>query len=283
MFPTLFRIGPLEVGSHDAFVVLGAFCATVVFAREAVRRRMLDERVVWIAIGSLVCGALAAKASTAWRYVAEAPELSLAGVLLYGGKSVLGGLAGAYAGAVLTKRIVGYRCSTGDLFAPAVALGMGVGRVGCLLTEQIGTPTALPWGVAVSAETAASMPMCPTCAPGVPMHPSFAYEIAFHAVAFAALLWLRPRVPVRGELFKVYLLAYGLFRFAVEFVRGNPPVWHGLSYSQLFLIPTTLVLVAYFARQLARDAYAVPPFAVAPPVQEHACTTNNSSRESARI
>jgi prolipoprotein diacylglyceryl transferase len=260
MLPTLFRIGPLEMGTHDAFVALGALAAAWVYLREAVRRGELEERTVWIALGALVSGALAAKASTVWRYVALAPEPSVAGAILYGGKSILGGLAGAYVGAVATKRIVGYREPTGDLFAPAVALGMAVGRWGCFLTEQVGTPTSLPWGVSVDAATAARVPMCPTCAPGVPMHPSFLYEIAFHALAFVALVWLRARVPVRGELLKLYLLAYAVFRFGVEFVRGNQAVAFGLSYSQLFLIPTTLLLVVYFARRLARGTYTVPRF-----------------------
>lgn len=260
MLPTLVTLGPVRVGSHDLFVALGALVATFVYLRQADRARALSERTVWIALGALVTGALAAKLSVLWRYVAVEPEPSLAGALLYGGKSVLGGLAGAYAGAIVTKRLVGYRESTGDLFAPAVALGMAIGRVGCLLTEQVGTPTSLPWGISVDAETAERVPMCPTCAPGVPMHPSFVYEILFHLAAFAGLLWLRDRLPVRGDLLKLYLLAYGAFRFAVEFVRGNPAVWLGLSYSQLFLVPTTLALAAYFVRRAARGVYRVPAF-----------------------
>lgn len=260
MLPNLFRIADFQIGTHDVFVALGAFAAVCVYLREAERRRVLDERTTWVAIGALLTGAVAAKLSTVWQYVAYAPEPSVMGAILYGGKSVLGGLAGAYVGAVVTKRIVGYRESTGDLFAPAVALGMAIGRWGCFLTEQVGNPTSLPWGISVDAATASRIPMCPTCAPGTPMHPSFVYEIVFHAAMFGILVWLRPRVPVRGELFKIYLTGYGLFRFAVEFVRGNPAVWLGLSYSQLFLIPTTLALLAYFARRVARGVYRVPAF-----------------------
>src|SRR5262245_27233220 len=90
MLPTLFRIGPLEIGTHDAFVALGALCAAYVYLREAERRDALEERTVWIAVGALLCGALAAKASTVWRYVAFAPEPSVVGAILYGGKSILG-------------------------------------------------------------------------------------------------------------------------------------------------------------------------------------------------
>jgi prolipoprotein diacylglyceryl transferase len=258
MLPVLFYLGPFPVGTHDFFVLLGTVAATLVFFSEARRREMLDDRLAYIAGGTLFCGAVAAKLSTAWQYLAVAPDPTLWGVLEQGGKSILGGLAGAYAGALVAKRIVGYRERTGDLYAPAVALGMAIGRWGCFLTEQIGTPTTLPWGISVSREVAAHVPNCPYCASGVKMHPSFIYEIIFHAAMFGWLWWLRPRVYVKGELLKIYLIGYALFRFGVEFVRGNQVVWAGLTRSQLFLIPSTLLLLAYFWCQWRRGVYQLP-------------------------
>jgi hypothetical protein len=69
-----------------------------------------------------------------------------------------------------------------------------------------------------------------------------------------------PRHPHRlllGELFKVYLLAYAAFRFLVEFVRGNEVVWAGLTRSQLFLIPSILLLAGYFVRLNRREPHAL--------------------------
>ena len=258
MLPVLFHIGSYPVGTHDFFVLLGVVAATMIYFYEARRREMLNEQLTTVAIGALFCGAVAAKLSTAWQYVAVVSDPSVWGMLIQGGKSILGGLLGAYIGAVLTKRLVGYHEPTGDLFAPAVALGMAIGRWGCFLTEQIGTPTSLPWGIAVSHAVAEHIPNCPYCGSGVKMHPSFIYEIIFHAVMFGWLWWLRPRVYVRGELLKIYLLSYALFRFVVEFVRGNLVVWQGLTRSQLFLIPSTLLLLAYFWRQWRRGVYAIP-------------------------
>jgi len=265
VLPVLFHLGRFPVGTHDFFVLLGVAAATAIYFYEARRRRMLHEQTIWIAIGALACGALAAKLSTAWQYFVVAPQPSLLGVLEQGGKSILGGLAGAYVGALLVKWLVGYRERTGDLFAPAIALGMAIGRWGCFLTEQIGTPTTLPWGISVGKQVAAHIPNCPQCANGVKMHPSFLYEIVFHACMFGWLWWLRPRVTVKGELLKIYLLAYALFRFAVEFVRGNLEAWAGLSRSQLFLIPSTLLLLAYFWRQWRRDVYRIPSLEGSPP------------------
>ena len=251
MHPVLFRVGSWPVPSHEAFIFLGVVAATVVFWRQAERQGPLDERLLWIVAGTLFAGAIGAKIGTGWRYVTVTHDHSLTGILARGGRSIVGGLAGAYVGAVITKRLVGYRRRTGDLFAPAVAIGMAIGRVGCLLSEQVGTPTTLPWGLRFSAETLRRIPNCPYCLPGVALHPSFLYEIAFHAAMFVWLLsYWRPRIRVEGDLFKIYLLAYAIFRFLVEFVRGNPPLWSGLTGSQLFLIPSTLLLAAYFARRL---------------------------------
>jgi prolipoprotein diacylglyceryltransferase len=50
----------------------------------------------------------------------------------------------------------------------------------------------------------------------------------------------------------LYVAAYGIFRFLVEFVRGNEVVWHGLTRPQLFLavtVPLVIARVAWSARQ----------------------------------
>jgi prolipoprotein diacylglyceryltransferase len=65
-------------------------------------------------------------------------------------------------------------------------------------------------------------------------------------------------LPVRGDTLKLYLLAYGLFRFGVEFIRGNQVQAFGLTGPQLVLIPLTLLLVVHFARQLLTHAYRLP-------------------------
>src|SRR5687767_6522342 len=168
MRPVLVSVGTLDVGAHDFFVLLGVAVATAVFMLEAKRRRVLGEDLLWVVVGSLFCGAVFAKAGGFWNLVADSggPD-STAEVIARGGRTILGGLAGAYIGAVATKRIVGYRAKTGDLFAPAVALGMAVGRFGCYVADDVGGST---------------------------MHPSFIYEIAFHAVAFVVLMRNRDRI-----------------------------------------------------------------------------------------
>ena len=191
MYPSL---GP--VPTHALFVGLGVLAAIAVFVVEARRRGQTDDKVVYVVLGAIVGGAVFMRLGTWLQHVDLRQNASLAEQWLYGNRSILGGLVGAWLGVHVAKRLVGYRARTGDLFAPAVAIGMAVGRVGCLLTELPGTPTGTSYGIRLDPDAAARL----GAPAGVPLHPSFAYEIVFHAVAFCALwFWLRHRVRRRGR------------------------------------------------------------------------------------
>jgi phosphatidylglycerol:prolipoprotein diacylglycerol transferase len=253
VYPTLGDLLGLDlpIGTHAFFVGLGVVAAALVFATESRRRGQRDERLLVVVTGALVGGALFMRLGTWVQHVHLSDNASLAEQWAYGNRSILGGLVGAWLGVHVAKRLSGYPLRTCDLFAPAVALGMAVGRIGCLLTELPGTPTGASWGISLDPAAAARL----ETSPGVPLHPSFAYEIAFHLVAFALIWgWLRHRPLPPGEIFVRYVAAYGVFRFLVEFVRGNEVVWHGLTRPQLFLactVPLLLVRIAVRARRRA--------------------------------
>jgi prolipoprotein diacylglyceryltransferase len=254
VFPTLGDLlgFDLAVDTHSVFVALGVLTAIGIFALEARRRGITDERLLAVVTGGLVGGAVFMRLGTWLQHVDLRQNASLAEQWLYGNRSILGGLVGAWLGVHLAKRLTGYRLRTGDLFAPAVALGMAVGRVGCLLTEQPGTPTGGGWGITLD-DAAAARTGSPA---GVPLHPSFVYEIAFHLLAFAIIWWwLRRRDLPPGETFVWYVAAYGVFRFLVEFVRGNDVAWEGLTRPQLFLVATVPLVVARIVWQARHGAY----------------------------
>jgi phosphatidylglycerol:prolipoprotein diacylglycerol transferase len=252
MVPTLGHLGPIPIDTHDVFVALGVLAASAVFFAEVRRRGLTDDRIWIVVAGALVGGALFGRLGTWLQHIDLRQNASLAEQWLYGNRSILSGLVGAYAGALVAKRLSGYRVRTGDLFAPAVALGMAVGRIGCLLTELPGTPTRLPWGITLSPAEAANIP---GAVPGVPLHPSFAYEILFQLAVFCALWWLRDRLTGPGELFTLYLAAYAVFRFGVEFVRGNEVVFGGMTRPQLFLLACSPLAAWHFVRRARRGAF----------------------------
>lgn len=254
MFPTVGDLlgVPLALPTHAVFVALGVLAAAVVFVLEARRRGSTDDRLLWVVVGALVGGGVMMRLGTWLQHESLRDNATLAEQWLHGNRSILGGLVGAWLGVHVAKRVVGYRARTGDLFAPAVALGMAVGRVGCLLTERPGTPTGTGFGIRLGPDAAARL----GAPAGVPLHPSFAYEIAFHLAAFVVLwFWLRHLSLAAGTTFVLYVAAYGVFRFAVEFVRGNEVVWHGLTRPQLFLavtVPLVLVRVVVVLRRHRR-------------------------------
>jgi phosphatidylglycerol:prolipoprotein diacylglycerol transferase len=247
MIPTLGAFWGITVSTHDALVGAGLVAAIAVFCFEKRRRAMADDRL-WVVVAlALAWGAVFARLGTWVQHVDLSANDDFVQQWLYGNRSILGGLTGAYLGALFGKRVTGYRERTGALFAPAVATGMAVGRIGCLLTESPGTVTGQAWGVVLN-KTDAALVHAPA---NVPLHPSFLYEIAFHALSLVFLRRFRDRLEKPAGLFTLYLAAYAVFRFFVEFVRGNAVAWAGLTRPQLFLL-AMLPLLLWRALKILR-------------------------------
>lgn len=256
MYPTLGELvgTDLAIGTHEFFVGLGVAVGLVVIGVRLVQTRAgRDERMLWIIAGALIGGAVFMRLGTWLQDVDLRANASLAEQWLYGNRSILGGLVGAWLGVHLAKALTGYPARTGDLFAPAVALGMAVGRWGCHLTELPGTPNPLGFGPVLDPATAQRL----GGVAGVPLHPSLLYEAAFHGVAFLVIWWSlsRRRLP-QGETFVLYIASYAVFRLLVEFVRGNEVVWWGLTRPQLFLLVVVPLVLARIAWQAHRGVYS---------------------------
>ena len=259
MAPILLQIGPFTLYTHDFFTVVGVLAGLALYYRALRRDRVLDGRIILISVAAIAGGAIGARLITSWEIIDEvtAADLPLTYVITHGPRSIIGGLAGGYLAIVLSKRTLGYTLSTGDYYAAAIPLALAIGRVGCFLSElPLGTPTGLPWGMTVSPEVVAGFPRCPGC--HGPMHPSMLYEIGFHVAAFGLIVTRGPLLPIRGDTLKAYLLAYGLFRFGVEFVRGNEVQAWGLTGPQIVLIPLIGLLVIHFVLRQRSGAYRLP-------------------------
>jgi phosphatidylglycerol:prolipoprotein diacylglycerol transferase len=217
MWPVLFQIGPFPVRSY-AVAVAVAFVVSGWVRQREVRRLGYDQRHpghVWVGVGGLMGAMLGAKLGL----LLFEPPSDLAGVLWgvfdldFTGKTVLGGIAGGYAGVEILKKIVGIRWSTGDAFALALPLGQAIGRVGCLLNGCCwGTEAEVPWAVHGH---------------GAWRHPTVAYE-ALLLLVLAGVLWLaRDRPRPQGHLFRSYLVGYALIRFSLDFWRADAQLWWG--------------------------------------------------------
>jgi phosphatidylglycerol---prolipoprotein diacylglyceryl transferase len=146
------------------------------------------------------------------------------------GKTIITGLAAAYLAVELTKLVLDIRVKTGDTFALPLALALAVGRWGCFCNGCCyGTQTTLPWGIDFG--------------DGIRRHPTQIYESLFH-LSMALVLWqiMRRRILCYQRL-KLYLIVYGFYRFATEFIRPEPAWWLGLTFYQCFALLLAIALV----------------------------------------
>jgi phosphatidylglycerol:prolipoprotein diacylglycerol transferase len=267
MYPVLARVGGFVLYTHDVFSVAGILVGLAIYWWELRRRGWLEPTIIWISLAALLGAAFGARLITVWerpQVFAAFTSLPVTLAIEQSGKSLIGALAGGYLAIAVAKRSFGYTRTTGDAYAFAIPVATAIGRIGCFLSElPLGTPTTLPWGISVSPAAAAAFPVCPGC--DLPMQPTMLYEIGFNVLA-AILVWrYRRLVPANGDALKLYLLAAGIFRFLVEFIRTSPREWLGLTAPQWVLIPLVALLVIHFVRQAMRGAWRVP--AIPPPME----------------
>jgi prolipoprotein diacylglyceryltransferase len=249
--PVLFEVGDLQIYSHSFFLVLGLLSGLAVLLWEARRRGWSREYTALIAVAAFVGGAVGARLSMIL-FVGPSATLTLGQYAIFdprlGPGSILGGVAGGYIGGNIASHLSGKQC-TCDAFAPAMALGIAVGRLGDFFSGEdgIGKPTTLPVGVP---------------APGVDylVHPAPLYDAAFNLLWFGTLLALRDRAALHnGNLLKLGIGGYAAFRFFVEFVRNNDVVWLGLTAQQIVCAVAVAGLGAYFLVRRTASASAAHP------------------------
>lgn len=243
MHPILFRIGGVPIYAHGFFMLLGMLIGLLMLIMEARRRRWPKEELIPIALASFVGGMVGARLSILFFLGSQTAPVVLNMYTLFdprvGPGSILGGLGGAYIGGYIASRAIGKAGCACDAFAPAIALGTAVGRIGDFLAAEdgLGKATALPWGVP---------------APGVDylVHPTPLYDAAFNLIWFGVLIALRDhRAMQNGNLLKFGLAGYAVFRFWVEFVRNNPVIAFGLTGPQLFCLGLLGLMGLYYGRR----------------------------------
>ncbi len=224
--PVIFSVGPLSIHWYG-FMYLAGFAVSWLLMRLRADRigleqnpQRIDDLLFYGALGVIVGGRLG--------YVLFYGMSEFLGNPLYlfkiwdGGMSFHGGLIGVLLAMWLFGRSAGYRFfELTDFIAPMVPVGLFAGRIGNFINGELwGRAVDLPWAVQVPC---ARFPgACGGVVSGFspPLHPSQLYEAALEGLLLFLVLWLysmrpRPVMAVSG----LFLLCYGLFRFAVEFVR----------------------------------------------------------------
>lgn len=231
MHPVLFYIGPVALYSYSAMLALGFLAAVTLASRRARAARLDPARIQTLSWVMILCGIVGARLTFVvlnWELFRSDPleifRLRHGGLVFYGGLGL--GLGAGVLTMFFKKLPIG---KTIDLMTPPLVLAHAVGRIGCFLNGCCyGKPTSLPWGVSFPGE-------------GILRHPTQLYESAGLLILFFLLKRIERSSPVPGRLFLIYGLSYGIWRFAIEFLRGdNPAALAGLTPFQLI----SLFLVA---------------------------------------
>jgi len=216
MHPVLLKIGPVTIYSYGFFVSLGIISAYLFIVSQAshfgLRREVVADLIFWIVIGGFL-GARMLYILVSWPFFLQNPLsyiFSRAGFVFYGG--LLGGLSAAY-WFIKRKRLDFWQVA--DLFAPYIALAHAFGRIGCFCYGCCyGKPTKSFWGLLFP-------PASPAGHLGVKVIPAQMISSVALAIIFLILAEIRRQRKFKGEVFVSYLIIYGIFRFFIEFLRGD--------------------------------------------------------------
>jgi phosphatidylglycerol---prolipoprotein diacylglyceryl transferase len=228
---------------HTAFAWAGMALGAAIWRRslrQQQRGGALAPGNFGVLVGLLIGAALGNKLV----FLIERPDIALAlwktRTLAWPGQSIVGGLLGGLIGVEVAKKLTGQRRSTGDALVLPIAVGLGMGRVGCFLAglhdDTYGLPTSLPWGVDFG--------------DAIDRHPTQLYEIA--VVLPLGLALRRTSMATPGLSFKLFLSIYLLWRFAVEFLKPVPVAYplslSGIQWTCLVALALYLPLTLRAAR-----------------------------------
>ena len=209
--PVALSLGPLSVRWYGLMYLAGFVAAWWLARRRAAQPHStwtpteVDDLIFYCALGVILGGRIGWMLFYGTERILDEPLSVLR--IWEGGMSFHGGLVGVLVALGLFANRRGKQIvDVFDFTAPLPAIGFGAGRVGNFINGELwGKPTDVPWAVVVD---------------GVPLHASQLYEAFLEGlVLFVILWWFTARPRPRWAPSGLFLVCYGVFRFAVEFVR----------------------------------------------------------------
>ncbi len=258
MYPRLFELGPFTIYTYGVLLaaafLLGLRLATARARARGMNAANVLDLGIYVIVAAIVGGKLLLLVTDFQAFRAHPVELlSLArsGGVFYGGLIV--------AVAVSVWYIWRHKMPvwlTFDVFAPGIALGHAIGRLGCLAAGCCwGHPTHVAWAITFSDPFTGDYVGTPL---GVPLHPTQLYEVVAETAILFFLLWFERRGRnFPGRTFWTYIVLYGLSRYTIEFFRGDPrgSVWifSTSQFISVILVPLAVMMLAYLSQRRASD------------------------------
>ena len=224
MHPILFEIGPFSLHSYGLMMAIAFGCGIWIASYRAPKRGIESKFILDLAVLTLIFSLVGARITYVFTHLNEfrgrwldtiSPiqsdgKIGIAGLVLLGG--VIAGFAAAY---VITKRKkVGFLTIT-DILIPSLALGIGIGRIGCFLNGCCpGSPGEYGWCMVFPESS-----LTGSIYPQIHVHPTQLYETFAMLALFTFLLWFDRKPRPTGMLTSLFLVLYGIWRFYLEGLR----------------------------------------------------------------
>lgn len=236
MHPILVKIGPITIYTYGFFIFLGALFGYFISQKRArevgINRQQFSNIFFWTLITGFI-GARIAYIIVNWQNFINEPFavlLNRSGFVFYGGI-----IFGIFAIFLLSKKYKIKFLKITDIFALAVPLAHGFGRIGCFFYGCCyGLPTQAWLGINFPFNSPAghlSQKIIPTQI----------ISAGFLFLLFLFLYIMRNKITRLGKLTSYYLLIYGVFRFSIEFFRGDPRGFYFIFSTSQWL---SLLLIA---------------------------------------
>lgn len=245
MYPVLFKIGPLSLHAWGLMLaialIIGIYGVSKLFEREGLDNKDIVNMIVIMVIAGVVGARVAYILVYEWTTLITNP-LSLititsggiSGLIWYGG--VIGGVIPFIY--YITKNNWSF-WQIGDIFAPFVALGYAIVRIGCFLNGCC-------YGAATNSACGVVFPYVDT----LTRFPTQVYSSILNLVLFIFLIWLYPRRKFVGQVLIYYIIGYSIYRFVIEFFRESLIMYGPITLGQVYtLILLAIGIILYFWRK----------------------------------
>jgi phosphatidylglycerol:prolipoprotein diacylglycerol transferase len=254
MHPVLFELGPATIYTYGVLLaaayMLGLKLAMVRAAARGLDQARVLDLGIYIIISALI-GAKLLLVVTDFRTFLSDPAALW--TLVRSGGVFYGGLILAVSVALIYITKVGLPLwTTCDAFAPGIALGHVVGRLGCFFAGCCwGKETDVPWAITFTNPLTFANVGTPL---NVPLHPTQLYESGAEALILLLLFWSEKRGRAYpGRTFWLYMLLYAISRFIIEFYRNDPRgavlMFSTSQFISLVLAPLAVVMLIVLRRQ----------------------------------
>ncbi len=239
MHNDILSIGSITIHGYGLMIAIGFMVALLVGTYRAKKKGLDPEVVSSIAMLAIVCGFLGAKLLYV---IVEFDDFLKSPMDVIGSEGfvVYGGIIAGALSAIIYCRIKKFSfMSYFDLMMPSVAIAQGFGRIGCFLAGCC-------YGMETQSMLGVIFPEGSLAPAGIKLLPTQLFSSAGDFLIAGILIWFSSKSRCKGDIGALYLLLYGIGRFAIEFLRNDERGIVGmLSTSQfisIFFVIGALIL-----------------------------------------